>query len=82
MCCRKLSCLFRGRHKEVLAVVILALGVDLAVIADDPITLLLPEGRIGQDHIEGLAAGAEQRVTGLDGTLAAGDVVQVKVHRA
>jgi hypothetical protein len=56
---QEIELLVRGRDKEILAVVILALGVDLAVVADDAIALLLAERRIGQDYIKGLPAGAE-----------------------
>jgi len=42
----EIELLVRGRDKEVLPVVVLALGVDLAVIANDPVALLLPNGRL------------------------------------
>jgi hypothetical protein len=45
-------------------------------------TLLIAEGRVGQDHVVCLSAVAEQRITRLDRALPAGDVVQVEVHRA
>jgi hypothetical protein len=80
MCCRKL--LVRAGDEEVLAVVILALGIDLTLIADDPVALFFAKGRIGQDHVIGLAAGAEQGIARLDRALPAGDVVQIEVHRA
>ena len=74
--------MFEGRNEEILAVVILALGIDLAVIADNPVALFFAERRIGQDHVVGFAAVAEQRVARLDRALAAGDVMEIKVHRA
>jgi hypothetical protein len=72
---QEVELLVRSRHEEILAVVILALGIDLAVVAHDPVALLLAEGRIGQDHVVGLAAVAEQRVPRLYRTLAARNVV-------
>ena len=62
MCCRKLSCLFDVVTMKSCAVVFLALGLDLAVVADDPVALLLAERRIGQNDVVALAARAEQRV--------------------
>jgi len=43
---QKIELLVRGGDEEILAVVILALGIDLAVIANDPVALLLPNGRL------------------------------------
>ena len=79
---QKIELLVGRGNEEILSVVILALGVDLAVVADNPIALLFAEGRIGQDQIVGLPAVAEQRIAGFDRAVAAGDVVQIKVHRA
>jgi hypothetical protein len=44
--------------KEILTVLILPLGIDLAVVTDDAATLLLAERRIGQHHVESFPAGA------------------------
>ena len=79
---QEIELLVRGRHEEILAVVILALGIDLAVVANDPVALLFAERRVGQDHVVRLPAITEQRIARLDRALAAGDVVQIEVHRA
>ena len=78
---QEVELLVRGGDEEVGAVVVLALAVDLAVVADDPVALLLAERRIGEDHVVALAAGAEQRVLGLDDRVDAGDAVEIEVHR-
>jgi hypothetical protein len=79
---QEIELLVRSRHEEILAVVALALRVDLAVVTDDPVALLLAEGRIGQDHVVRLPAVTQQRVARLDRALTACDVVQIEVHRA
>jgi hypothetical protein len=56
---QEIELVVRGRDKEVLPIVILALGLDLAVVADDAIALLFPKGRVRQHHIESFPAGAE-----------------------
>ncbi len=53
---QEIELLVRGGDEEILTVLILALAIDLPVVANDPITLLLPEGRVSQDYIEGVAA--------------------------
>ena len=79
---QEIELLVRGRDEEVLAIVILALGVDLPIVADDPVALFFAEGRIGQHHVVRLPAVTEQRISRLDRAVAAGDVVQIEVHRA
>jgi len=81
MCCKKVELLVRGGDEKILAVVILPFGIDLAVVADNPVALLFAEGRVGQDHVEGPPAGAQQCVARLDRAFASGNVVQVEVHR-
>jgi hypothetical protein len=46
---QEVQLLVGGGDEKVLAVVILALAVDLAVIADDAVALLLAERWIGED---------------------------------
>ena len=48
---QEVQLLVRRGDEEVLAVIILALAVDLAIVADDAVALLLAEGRIGEDHV-------------------------------
>jgi hypothetical protein len=56
---QEIELLVRGRYEEVLAVVILALGVDLTVIADDAVALLLADRRVGQNHVESVPTGTD-----------------------
>ncbi len=54
--------LVRRGGEEVGAVVILALAVGLAVVADNAIALLPAERRIGQDDVVGAAGSTQQGV--------------------
>ena len=78
---QEVELLVRGGDEEVRALVVLPLGVDRAVVANDLVALLLAEGRIGQHHVIGAPARAEQRVLRLDDRVHAGDAVQIEVHR-
>ena len=44
MCCRKFSCLFEVVTMKSVALVVLALALDLAVVADHRVALFLPNG--------------------------------------
>src|SRR5204862_8142585 len=63
---QKVQLLVRCSDEKVLPVVILALAVNLAVVADDAVALLLAERWIGKNDLVALAASAKQRVLGLD----------------
>ena len=78
--------LVRGGGPEVVALVFLLLGADLAVFANDGVAAFLAEGRVGQNHVKLPAAGLGQgvgavhrRIVGVGG---GADAVQVKVHGA
>ncbi len=80
MCCRKFNLLVGGGDEEVLPVVVLTLVFDLAVVANDPVALLLAEGRVGKDDVVAPAARTEQRILRFDDGIDAGDAVQIEVH--
>jgi hypothetical protein len=63
---QEVQLLVRCGDEEVLPVVVLALAVDLAIVADDAVALFLAEGWIGENDFVGLAASAQERVLGLD----------------
>ena len=76
----------RGGGPELVALVFLLLGADLAVVADDGVAAFFAEGRVGEDHVELPAAGLGEGVGAVDGRVVGvgggADAVQVEVHRA
>lgn len=74
----------RGRRPELIALVFLLLGADLAVVADDGVAALHTEGRIGDDHVGLPAAGLREGIGAIHGRIigvgGGADAVEVEVH--
>lgn len=68
--------------REVLADIVLPLGVDPAPVVDDAERLALPERRVGQDNVPALGRLGQQGVRRDHRRRVAADPVQVEVHGA
>src|SRR5665213_3288756 len=77
----EIELLVRGRDLEIWPLVILALGLDVAVVGENFEALLAAEGRIGQDVCPLFTWIGQQRIGARNRTFAVADTVKIEIHR-